>query len=90
MFVNILVYVNGKKYQYHARRPLWFLYCPTDQIERFGTTSEVVREGLRALDERKIRLEELRKKLAAGEKQAQQGRFVDYSYESLMRKLDQQ
>ena len=47
----------------------------------YQTQSEVLREGLRLLKEREeikeIRLAELRKEIAAGVEQADEGRFVD-------------
>ncbi len=47
----------------------------------YQSQSEVVREGLRLLKEREelknLRLSELRKEIAIGSKQADQGEFVD-------------
>ena len=47
----------------------------------YYSASEVIREGLRLLQERemlkKIRIEELRKEIAVGIKQAERGQFVD-------------
>jgi len=47
----------------------------------YQTQSEVVREGLRLLKEREeikqMRLAELRKEIAAGSEEADQGQFVD-------------
>lgn len=65
----------------------------TGQIQsgRFNTVSEVVREGLRTLEERETKLTLLRRELAIGEQQASGGEFVkDFSYESLMTDLDQE
>ena len=65
----------------------------TGQIQsgRFNTVSEVVREGLRTLEERETKLTLLRRELAIGEQQASDGEFVkDFSYESLMTELDQE
>jgi len=57
---------------------------------RFSSVSEVIREGLRTLEERETKLTLLRRELAFGEKQANDGEFVnDFSYESLLAKLDQ-
>ncbi len=64
----------------------------TGQIQsgRFNTVSEVVREGLRTLEERETKLMLLRRELAIGEQQASDGEFVEnFSYESLMAELDQ-
>lgn len=44
---------------------------------RYGSASEVVRDALRSLEERKARLEALRAHLAEGAEQARQGTFVD-------------
>jgi antitoxin ParD1/3/4 len=56
---------------------------------RYGSASEVVREALRSLEERKARLEALRVHLAEGADQAQRGEFVEaYSIESLIDDLD--
>ncbi len=62
----------------------------TGQIQsgRFNTVSEVIREGLRTLEDRETKLTILRKKLAIGEHQANNDQFVDYSYESLISELD--
>ena len=57
---------------------------------RYGSASEVVREGLRALEERNARLEALRAHLAEGAEQAARGEFVEYSLESLIAELDQE
>ncbi len=53
---------------------------------RYGSTSEVVRAGLRMLEETEARREHLRKLLADGERSG----FADYSYNSLMDELDNQ
>ena len=57
-----------------------------EQIEnrRYGSASEVVRAGLRLLEETETKLERLRRCLEEGE----QSGFVDYSYESLIAELD--
>jgi antitoxin ParD1/3/4 len=55
---------------------------------RYGSASEVVRDGLRELEERKARLEALRAHLAEGAAQADRGEFVDYSLEGLIAELD--
>lgn len=57
---------------------------------RYGSASEVVREALRNLEERKTRLEVLRTHLAEGAQQARDGVFVkDYSIENLLTGLDE-
>lgn len=56
---------------------------------RYASASEVVRDGLRALEERKARLEALRTHLAEGAEQARRGAFVeDYSIKSVIAALD--
>jgi antitoxin ParD1/3/4 len=57
---------------------------------RYGSASEVVRDGLRALEERNARLEALRAHIAEGVAQADRGEFVDYSLESLIAELDRE
>lgn len=56
---------------------------------RYGSVSEVVRDALRTLEERKTKLEALRAHLAEGADQARRGEFViDYSIEKLIDDLD--
>ena len=56
------------------------------QIEdgRYGSASEVVRAGLRLLEETEGRLERLRRLLDEGEKSG----IAEYSYESIIAELD--
>lgn len=56
------------------------------QSGRYGSASEVVRAGLRLLEERESRLASLRQLLAEGE----QSGLAAYSYDSLMAELDQE
>lgn len=58
----------------------------TDQLStgRYGSASEVIRAGLRMLEDSETKLHTLRKLLIEGEASG----FVDYSYESLMDELD--
>jgi antitoxin ParD1/3/4 len=52
---------------------------------RYGSASEVVRDALRTLEERKYKLEALRAHLAQGAQQAARGEFVeDYSIETII------
>lgn len=51
---------------------------------RYSSTSEVVRAGLRLLEESETRLTSLRKLLKEGEDSG----FEDYSYDSFIRELD--
>ena len=51
---------------------------------RYSSTSEVVRAGLRLLEETETRLTTLRKLLKEGEDSG----FEDYSYDALIQELD--
>ena len=51
---------------------------------RYNSTSEVVRAGLRMLEESEARMVHLRKLLKDGEESG----FEDYSYESFIQELD--
>ena len=51
---------------------------------RYGSASEVVRDALRTLEERKAKLEVLRAHLAEGALQARRGEFVDQSMEEMI------
>lgn len=56
---------------------------------RYGSASEVVRDGLRALEVQKTKLEALRAHLAEGAAQARAGQFVeDYSMDRVIASLD--
>lgn len=56
---------------------------------RYATGSEVIRDGLRALEERKVKLEALREHLRAGAEQSARGEYVeDYSMDALIEELD--
>ncbi len=56
---------------------------------RYGSASEVVRDALRSMEERKSKLEALRAHLSAGANQAHNGDFVDsFSMDSLINDLD--
>ena len=56
---------------------------------RYGSASEVVRDALRYMEERKTKLDVLRAHLAEGEKQAQRGEFVEnFSMDGLIQELD--
>lgn len=56
---------------------------------RYGSASEVVRDALRGLEERKARREALRAHLAEGAQQARHEDFVvGYSIDGLIRALD--
>jgi len=51
---------------------------------RYGSVSEVIRTGLRVLEDTETKLETLRELLDDGEKSG----FADYSYESMVSELD--
>ena len=56
---------------------------------RYGSASEVVRDALRSLEERKTKLEALRAHLAEGAAQAARGEFVEnYSLSKLITDVD--
>ena len=56
---------------------------------RYGSASEVVRDALRHLEERKDRLNSLRAYLADGADQAKRGEFIeDYSIDNIIDELD--
>ena len=56
---------------------------------RYGSASEVVRDALRSMEERKSKLEALRTHLAQGAQQAKSGEFVDdFSMDALISDLD--
>jgi antitoxin ParD1/3/4 len=56
---------------------------------RYGSASEVIREALRTLEERKARMEALRVHLAEGAAQAARGEFVaPYSLDQLISDAD--
>jgi antitoxin ParD1/3/4 len=54
---------------------------------RYGSASEVVRDALRTLEERKTKLSALRTHLGEGAKQAESGDFVDASLDSMLDKF---
>ena len=56
---------------------------------RYGSASEVVRDALRTMEERKSKLEALRYHLAQGAQQAKAGEFIDnFSMDALINDLD--
>lgn len=56
---------------------------------RYGSASEVVRDALRAMEDRKSKLEALRSHLLEGATQAKNGEYVDdFSMDSLINDLD--
>lgn len=56
---------------------------------RYGSASEVIRDALRFMEERKTKLDLLRSHLAQGAKQAEAGEFVEnFSMDSIFQELD--
>ena len=68
----------------------WEVYIKNEiSSGRYGSASEVVRDALRAMEERKTKLEALRSHLAQGAEQARAGDFIDnFSMDSLISDLD--
>ncbi|MCS4307527.1 antitoxin ParD1/3/4 [Rheinheimera pacifica] len=68
----------------------WELFIKNEVSSgRYGSASEVVRDALRTLEERKSKLEALRAHLAEGAKQADSGDFVEnFSMDALIQQLD--
>lgn len=68
----------------------WEVYIKNEiSSGRYGSASEVVRAALRAMEERKTKLEALRSHLAQGAEQARAGDFIDnFSMDSLISDLD--
>jgi antitoxin ParD1/3/4 len=58
---------------------------------RYGSASEVVRDALRVLEERKSKLDALRAHLKEGAEQARRGEFVEnYSIGDIIYELDKE
>ena len=56
---------------------------------RYGSASELMRDALRQLEERNVKLAALRTHLAEGAEQAARGEFVqNYSVETVLAELD--
>lgn len=56
---------------------------------RYGSASEVIRDALRFMEERKTRLDALRNHLAQGAEQAKTNQFVEnFSMDNLIKELD--
>lgn len=57
---------------------------------RYGTASEVIRDALRNLEERKSKLTALRKHLSEGVAQSEQGQYVTQSLDEMLSDFKQQ
>ena len=70
----------------------WEVFIKNEiQSGRYGTASEVVRDALRNLEDKKSKVEALRAHLGQGEAQAKRGEFVkNYSIESIIQGLDEE
>jgi antitoxin ParD1/3/4 len=56
---------------------------------RYGSASEVVRDALRAMEERKSKLDVLRSHLAQGAEEARASKFIDdFTMDTLINDLD--
>jgi antitoxin ParD1/3/4 len=56
---------------------------------RYGSASEVIRDALRAMEERKSKLDALRSHLAQGAEQARANEFIDnFTMDTLINDLD--
>ena len=68
----------------------WEVYIKNEIASgRYGSASEVVRDALRAMEERKSKLEALRNHLIQGAQQASAGEFVNsFSMDTLINDLD--
>jgi antitoxin ParD1/3/4 len=68
----------------------WEVYIKNEIASgRYGSASEVVRDALRAMEERKSKLDALRSHLALGAEQARAGEFVDnFTMDTLINDLD--
>lgn len=54
---------------------------------RYETPNEVIRAGLRLLEDNEKKLLELRVLIEAGDKQIRNGEFADYNYEAMKAEL---
>lgn len=68
----------------------WEIYIKNEiSSGRYGSASEVVRDALRAMEERKIKIDALRSHLAQGAEQAKAGDFItDFTMDSVISDLD--
>jgi antitoxin ParD1/3/4 len=55
---------------------------------RYSNTSEVIREGLRRMEEDDEKLAVLKKRLALGEREVKEGKHSTYSLKSIVKEID--
>ena len=55
---------------------------------RYSNTSEVIREGLRRMEEDDERLEALKKRLKLGEREIKEGKHSPYSLKSIVKEIE--
>ena len=55
---------------------------------RYSNTSEVIREGLRRMEEEDEKLETLKKRLALGEREMKEGKHSTYSLNSIVKEIE--
>jgi antitoxin ParD1/3/4 len=51
---------------------------------RYGSASEVIRDALRNMEDKKQKLDALRAHLAEGERQAEQGEFINQALDDML------
>ena len=68
----------------------WELFIRNEVASgRYGSASEVVRDALRGMEDRKTKLDALRRHLSERAEQSESGRFIDdFSMKSLIDNLD--
>jgi antitoxin ParD1/3/4 len=55
---------------------------------RYSNTSEVIREGLRRMEDDDEKRDALRKRLALGEREIKQGKHSPYSLKSIVKEIE--
>jgi|FLLY01.1.fsa_nt_gi antitoxin ParD1/3/4 len=55
---------------------------------RYSNTSEVIREGLRRMEEDDEKLDALKKRLAFGEREIKEGKHSTYSLKSIVKEIE--
>jgi len=66
----------------------WEVFIKNEIVSgRHGSASEVIRDALRTLEERRTKLEALRAHLTEGADQAARGEYIDQSLEEMLAEL---